>query len=55
MSLGLNKILITSTNTNTPGAYWQLTTLTVTSPGVVIPAGSYILFPNTNVLSLIHI
>jgi len=49
MSLGLNKILITSTNTNTPGAYWQLTTLTVTSPGTVIPAGSYILFPNTNV------
>jgi len=49
MALGLNKIVLANASTNTPGAYWQLTTLTVTSPGTVIPAGSYILFPNTNV------
>jgi len=49
MALGLNKILISSTNTNTPGAYWQLTTLSVPTAGVVIPAGSYIAFPAANI------
>jgi hypothetical protein len=49
MALGLNKILITSTNSNTPGAYWQLTTLSVPTGGVIIPAGSYIVFPTANV------
>ena len=49
MALGLNKILISSTNTNTPGAYWQLTTLSVPTGGVIIPAGSYIAFPAANI------
>jgi len=49
MALGLNKILISGTNANTPGAYWQLTTLAVTTSGTVIPAGSYIVFPAANV------
>jgi hypothetical protein len=48
MSLGLNKILITGTASNTPGAYWQLSTLTATTTGNVIPAGTYLVFPNAN-------
>ena len=49
MALGLNKILIQSSITNTPGAYWQLTTLTVTTAGNVIPAGTYLAFATSNV------
>jgi len=42
MALGLNKILISGSNTNTPGAYWQLTTVAVAASGnTVIPAGTY--------------
>ena len=49
MSLGLNKIIIAGTNTNTPGAYWQLVTLSATTAGNLIPAGTYLLFPSANV------
>ena len=50
MSLGLNKILLTNANTNTPGAYWQLTTISVASSGnTVVPAGTYLVFPTANV------
>jgi len=50
MSLGLNKILISGTSTNTPGAYWQLTTVSVASSGnTAIPAGTYLVFPTANV------
>jgi hypothetical protein len=48
MSLGLNKILISGTASNTPGAYWQLSTLTATTTGNAIPAGTYLVFPNAN-------
>ena len=50
MALGLNKILISGSNTNTPGAYWQLTTISATTAGNVVPAGSYIMFPAANVV-----
>lgn len=50
MALGLNKILIASSNTNTPGGYYQLTTINATTAGNVVPAGSYIVFPTTNVV-----
>lgn len=50
MSLGLNKILISGSNANTPGAYWQLSTINATTAGNVIPAGSYIVFPTSNVV-----
>jgi hypothetical protein len=50
MALGLNKILVTSTSTNTPAAYWQLTTISVASSGnTVVPAGTYLVFPTANV------
>jgi len=50
MALGLNKILISGSNTNTPGAYWQLTTVAVAASGnTVIPAGTYEVFPTANV------
>ena len=49
MALGLNKILISSSSTNTPGAYWQLTTLSANNTTVVVPAGTYLLFPTANV------
>lgn len=49
MSLALNKILITGTNTNTPGAYWQLVTLSATTAGNLVPAGTYLVFPAANV------
>jgi len=50
MALGLNKILVSSTIANTPGAYVQLTNLTVTTAGNVIPAGTYIAFATSNVV-----
>lgn len=49
MALANNKILISGTYANTPGAYFQLTTLAVPTSGVVIPAGNYIVFPTANV------
>jgi hypothetical protein len=49
MALANNKILISGTYANTPGAYFQLTTLSVPTGGVVIPAGNYIVFPTANV------
>lgn len=50
MSLGLNKITIAGLGTNTPGAYWQLTTISVASSGnTVVPAGTYLVFPTANV------
>jgi hypothetical protein len=50
MSLATNKILVTGTNTNTAGAYFQTTTVTaVTTPGTVIPAGVYLMYPTANV------
>ncbi len=49
MALANNKILISGTYANTPGAYFQLTTLAVPTAGVVIPAGNYIVFPTANV------
>ena len=41
MALGLNKILISGSNTNTPGAYWQLTTIDATTAGTTVPAVAY--------------
>lgn len=49
MSLGLNKIVLAGTNSNTPGGYFQATTLTATTVGNVVPAGTYLLFPTANV------
>ena len=49
MALGLNKIVLASASTNTPGAYWQLTTVSANNTTVVIPAGTYLLFPTANV------
>lgn len=49
MALGLNKIVLASASTNTPGAYWQLTSVTANNATVVIPAGTYLLFPTANV------
>jgi len=50
MALGLNKILISGTSTNTPGAYYQLTTVAVAaSSNTFLPAGTYTVFPTANV------
>jgi len=50
MSLGLKKILVSGSSTNTPAAYWQLTTISVASSGnTVVPAGTYLVFPTANV------
>ena len=49
MALGLNKILVAGALTNSAGAYWQTTTVTATTAGVVVPAGTYLMFPTANV------
>ena len=49
MALGLNKIVLASASTNTPGAYWQLTTLSANNATTLVPAGTYLLFPTANV------
>ncbi len=49
MSLATNKILVTGTDTNTAGAYFQTTTVTATTAGAAIPAGVYLMFPTANV------
>ena len=50
MSLGLNKIILANATTNTAGAYFSNTTVVAANaaPGTVIPAGTYIVFPNAN-------
>jgi len=49
MALGLNKITIAGAVTNTAGAYFQTSSLTATTVGNVIPAGTYIMMPTANV------
>ena len=50
MSLGLNKIILANASTNTPGAYWQIQTVSVAASGnTVVPAGTYLVFPTANV------
>ena len=50
MALALNKIIIAGAGTNTAGAYFQTTTVAaVTTPGTVIPAGVYLMFPTANI------
>lgn len=49
MALGLNKILVAGATTNAASAYWQTTTMSATTVGNVIPAGTYLLFPSANV------
>ena len=50
MSLGLNKIILANAATNTPGAYWQIATVSVAASGnTVVPAGTYLVFPTANV------
>jgi hypothetical protein len=49
MALGLNKITIAGAVTNTAGAYFQTSSLTATTAGNVIPAGTYIMMPTANV------
>jgi hypothetical protein len=50
MSLGLNKIIISGAGTNTAGAYFTTTTVSaVLTPGTVVPAGMYLLYPTANV------
>ena len=51
MALGLNKILISSSITNSPGAYWQLTSIAATTAGNVIPAGTYLAFATANAVT----
>ena len=50
MALALNKIVISGAVTNTASAYLQTSTLAaVTTPGTVIPAGVYLMYPTANV------
>lgn len=49
MALGLNKILVAGALTNSAGAYWQTTTVTATTSGTAVPAGTYLMFPTGNV------
>ena len=51
MSLSTNKIILSSAQTNTAGAYFLTTTLTASNSGngTVIPAGVYLMFPSANV------
>jgi hypothetical protein len=49
MALGLNKILVAGALTNSAGAYWQTTTVTATTAGATVPAGTYLMFPTANV------
>jgi hypothetical protein len=50
MALALNKIIIAGAGTNTAGAYFQtITVAAVTTPGTVVPAGVYLMFPTANV------
>ena len=51
MSLSTNKIILSSAQTNTAGAYFLTTTLTASNSGngTVIPAGVYLMYPQANV------
>ncbi len=49
MALGLNKILVAGALSNSAGAYLQTTTVTATTSGVAVPAGTYLMFPTANV------
>ena len=49
MALGMNKILISGTSANTPGAYLQYANVTVANTTAVLTAGTYIMFPTANV------
>ena len=49
MALGLNKILVSGALSNSAGAYLQTTTVTATSTGAAVPAGTYLMFPTANV------
>lgn len=46
MALALNKIILASAAANTPGAYFQSTTITATkAANTLVPAGVYVLIP----------
>ena len=49
MALGLNKILVAGALSNSAGAYLQTTTVTATTAGAAVPAGTYLMFPTANV------
>jgi hypothetical protein len=49
MALGLNKILLAGSNTNTAGAYYQTSNMTATTVGNVVPAGMYMIVPQANI------
>ena len=50
MALALNKIVVSGAVTNTASAYFLTTTLAaVTTPGTVIPAGVFLMYPTANV------
>tara|TARA_R110000868_G_scaffold385893_1_gene653968 strand:+ start:109 stop:432 length:324 start_codon:yes stop_codon:yes gene_type:complete len=50
MALALNKIIIAGAGTNTAGAYFQTQIVgATTTPGTVVPAGVYLMFPTANV------
>jgi len=49
MALGLNKILVAGANTNVASAYLQTVTLSATTAGNVVPAGTYLALPTANV------
>jgi len=49
MALGLNKILVAGANTNVASAYLQTVTLSATTVGNVVPAGTYLALPTANV------
>ena len=50
MSLGLQKIILAGAGSNTPGAYFQTTTVAVgATTTALVPAGLYVLIPSTNI------
>lgn len=49
MALGLNKIIVSGLSSNTAGAYWSLTSVSANNATVLVPAGTYLVFPTANV------
>ena len=49
MSLALNKIILANATANTPGAYFTFATISATTAGNVIPAGTYLIPGTANV------
>jgi len=49
MSLSANKILISGVPSNAAGAYFQQTTLAVTTAGTAVPAGIWTLYGQANI------